>query len=161
MFLNYQVTQGMPEEFYGLDAPHPISGRLLGFDFGLRRIGIATGQGITNTATPQTVILARDGEPDWNDIQQLIVKWRPEAIVVGIPLDMYDQETSITIAAKKFAQALKQRTQLPVFGINERLSSEAAKERLMESGGMRKVPKQGLDAISAQIILEDWLNEYN
>jgi len=151
----------MPSPTYGLDTPTQISGRLLCFDFGLRRIGVAVGQTVTNTATPVTVILASDGTPNWDDIKRLLQEWRPKAIVVGIPIDMLDQETEITLAAIRFGLQLKEQTQLPVYGMNERLSSEAAKERIIEHGGLRKVPKQGIDAISAQIILEDWLHEYN
>lgn len=60
----------------------------IAFDFGLKRIGVAVGQAITKTATPMEFIAAKDGIPDWDCIERLIAKWRPEKIIVGIPLNM-------------------------------------------------------------------------
>ncbi len=150
----------MHEAFSGLDEPRPVSGRILGFDYGLRYTGVAVGQSVTCTATPLAVLEAINDEPDWEAISSLLQAWHPIALVVGIPLDMYDQTTQITMAARHFAIKLKQRYDLPVFGVDERLSSAAAVERLKEQGKYHKNPKQRLDAVSAQIILESWLNQY-
>ena len=57
----------------------------MAFDFGLRRIGVATGQRITGTATPLTTVAARGGQPDWTAIEQLVRQWRPDALIVGVP----------------------------------------------------------------------------
>lgn len=150
----------MDEIYSGLDESYPVQGRLLAFDFGLRYLGIAVGQSITCTATPLTILQAREGEPDWPEISALIEQWHPVALVVGLPIDMRDQTTEITLEARRFAIALKQKFHLPVFGVDERLTSDAAKERLKDAGVYKKNPRQRLDAVSAQIILESWLNQY-
>ena len=58
----------------------------IGFDFGLTRIGVATGQTLTQTATPLTVVVAEHGVPDWNDIAVILDDWKPDIVVVGLPL---------------------------------------------------------------------------
>lgn len=61
---------------------------LLGFDFGMKRIGVAVGQTVTKTARPLTVIQAAQGIPQWDALSKLIKTWQPDALVVGIPLNM-------------------------------------------------------------------------
>ena len=58
---------------------------LLGFDFGTKSIGVAVGQTITATASPLAALKARDGVPDWNQLEQLLKEWQPEQVVVGLP----------------------------------------------------------------------------
>jgi putative Holliday junction resolvase len=61
---------------------------ILGFDFGMKNIGIAVGQELTGTANPLTAIKARDGIPDWEQIASLLQEWQPDLLVVGLPLNM-------------------------------------------------------------------------
>jgi len=127
---------------------------LLGFDFGLQRIGIAVGQIISGTASALCTLTARNGKPDWESITALIENWRPDALVVGLPLYADGSDSSMTTAARTFAQQLEERYRLPVYTMDERLSSHAATElaRTRKSAG-----KKGIDAIAAGIILENWL----
>jgi putative Holliday junction resolvase len=125
---------------------------LLGFDFGTQRIGIAVGQSITGTASALCTINASQGKPDWVRISELIEHWRPDALVVGLPLHNDGSDSNISKAARKFAQQLEGRYQLPVHPMDERLSSHAAKQHMRQATG-----KQEVDAVAAMIILQDWL----
>ena len=89
---------------------------VLGFDFGLKRIGMATGQTITNTASPLTTLQSVNDKPDWDSIAQHIKQWKPDALIVGLPTMLDGSETEITRAAKKFSRELEQRFNLPVEG---------------------------------------------
>ena len=80
---------------------------VLGFDFGLKRIGLATGQTVTGTATPLTTLQAVNQAPDWNSIEQHIQQWKPDALIVGIPYLLDGGETDITRAARNFARKLE------------------------------------------------------
>lgn len=124
---------------------------LLGFDYGQRRIGVAVGQTITATATALTTLAARDGQPDWAEVTALIEQWRPDALVVGLPLRLDGTESELSRAAQRFARRLEGRYKRPVHVMDERLSSRTA-EQTRTRGGAR----QGLDALAAQIILQDW-----
>jgi len=150
----------MDDIHQGLDLSYSLEGRLLAFDFGYRYIGVAVGQTITCTASALGIIEALGEEPNWEVIASYVRQWNPVALVVGFPLDMKDNLTPITLAARNFALELKKRFQKPVFLMDERLTSNAAKERLKEAGVYKKNPRQRLDAVSAQIILESWLHEY-
>ena len=125
---------------------------LLGFDFGIKRIGIAVGQSITGTATALCTINTRHGKPDWDRISGLIEHWRPDALVVGIPLHDDGSDSNLSKAARRFAQQLEKRYRLPVHPMDERLSSHAAKQFMRQS-----TSKQEVDAVAAMIILQNWL----
>src|SRR5690606_24221209 len=62
--------------------------RVLGFDFGTRQIGVAVGQTLTGNARPLKELRARDGIPDWDQIGALLKEWQPDALIVGLPLNM-------------------------------------------------------------------------
>lgn len=134
----------------------PDNQMLLGFDFGLRHIGIAVGQTATQTAQALTSISAQQGTPQWEEIAQLIQTWRPHILVVGIPLNMDGTTQPLTQHAQRFADELKKRFQLPVHFVDERLTSVEARERLFEIGGYKALQKKNIDSMAAQIILETW-----
>jgi putative holliday junction resolvase len=134
---------------------------LLGFDFGMKRIGVAVGQTVTKTARPLGMIKADQGTPHWETISKLIKTWQPDAFVVGIPLNMDGTEQPLTLAAKHFSSLLQQRFNLPVFGMDERLTSIEAKARLFESGGYKALQNTSIDSIAAQLILQNWLTQTN
>ena len=127
---------------------------LLGFDFGTRRIGVAVGQRVTGTATALCTLAAREDGPDWNRITDLINEWRPEALVVGLPRHADGTDSAVTVQARAFAQELEGRYRLPVYRMDERLSSRAAAELQQDE----RRGKVGLDALAARIILQDWLD---
>lgn len=132
---------------------------LLGFDFGMKRIGVAVGQTITKTARPLTMIPAIDGTPNLDMLTKLIKTWQPAALVVGIPLNMDGTEQKTTHAARQFAEMLRTRFQLPVHEIDERLTTKAARENLFEEGGYKALQNRQVDSVAAQLILQNWLNQ--
>ena len=125
---------------------------LIAFDFGEKRIGIAVGQTVTRTATPLETVPVRRAKPDWDAIDRLIDAWKPDAFVVGLPLNMDGTEQPVTALARRFANRLHGRSGLPVHLADERLSTREAWVRLIESGSRRDEP----DPIAAQVILEGW-----
>jgi putative holliday junction resolvase len=133
---------------------------LLGFDFGMKRIGVAVGQTVTQSATPLGVVKAKQGMPDWTALTKFVKTWHPEALIVGIPLNMDGTEQPLTAAAKLFADRLQERYQLPVYGMDERLTSVEAKSRLFSEGGYKALQKTSVDSIAAQLILQNWLVEF-
>ena len=134
----------------------PISA--LGFDYGTQRIGVAFGQSLTGTAQPICVLRARDGIPDWDEIESLIAEWRPNLFVVGLPYNLDGSESDLMVRAVKFANRLNGRFNKPSYGMDERLSSvEAAEQVLEENWGSKK--RAAIDDIAAQIILQNWFSE--
>jgi putative Holliday junction resolvase len=134
---------------------------LIGIDFGMKRIGIAVGQTVTQTARALETIKATQGIPDWNRLDKLIKTWQPDALVVGIPLNMDGTSQPITGLAEQFSEILRNRYQLPVFGIDERLSTKDARERLFKEGGFRALQDGQVDSVAAQLILQNWLTQSN
>lgn len=133
--------------------------RLLGFDFGMKRIGIAFGQTVTATASPLKTISAKNGTPDWQEIHAIIKKWRPDALVIGIPLNMDGTDQPITEAARNFAHELHEQTQLEVYEVDERLTTKDARERIFQAGGYKALQGGQVDQIAAQLILQNWFAE--
>jgi putative Holliday junction resolvase len=131
---------------------------LLGFDFGKKRIGVAIGQEVTGTARELAVLTSRDERPDWEGITALIAQWRPDALVVGIPVHMDGTEQELTLAARRFGNRLAGRYNLPVYPVDERLSSYEAEQSLIEQFGSR-YDKGDIDKRAAQLILQSWLQQ--
>ncbi len=127
---------------------------LLGFDYGLKRIGVAVGQELTGTASALTTVAARDGKPDWDAIGRLMDEWRPDAVVVGLPLNMDGSDHELSRRARRFGNQLHGRYNLPAHFIDERLSSLEA-EALLKGRSRRK---EDIDKLAAQVILETWLS---
>ena len=125
-------------------APQPLS--FLAFDFGVRRIGVATGNSLTRTATPLTTVAA-EGEARMAAIAALVAEWRPAALVVGVPFHPDGAAHVNTERARRFARQLKARFGLPVHEVDERYTTTAAR-----SDGARD-----LDAAAAALILEQFL----
>ena len=131
----------------------------LSFDFGTQRIGVAFGQSISGTARPVCVLKANDGIPDWEQVGSVIAEWSPDVLVIGLPYNLDGTESELLRRAVKFGNRLNGRFHKPCYGMDERLSSRAAIEQVMEeSGSMTKT--SGIDDIAAQIILENWFSEF-
>ncbi len=128
---------------------------LLGFDYGLKRIGVAVGQELTGTASALLTVRANDGKPDWDAISKLIGQWQPDAVVVGLPLNMDGSFHELSYRAQRFGNQLHGRYNLPAHFMDERLSSLDAEREL--KGKSRKVHAADIDKVAAKIILESWL----
>ena len=133
---------------------------LIGFDFGMKRIGVAVGQTITQTARPLDTIQAKEGIPNWAAITKLIRKWLPDALVVGIPLNMDGTDQTISHHARQFAHQLQEQYQLPVHEMDERLTTKDARERLFVTGGYKALQDGQVDRVAAQLILQNWFEDY-
>ena len=131
----------------------------LGFDFGMKNIGVAVGQELTHTANPLTVIKAREGIPNWDQIQALIDEWQPQQLIVGLPYNMDGSEQEMTAAARRFGNRLNGRFHLPVEWQDERLSTFEALDQLGIQSKMQSNNREDVDRISAQLILQSWLNQ--
>ena len=132
---------------------------VLGFDFGAKRIGIATGQVLTGNANPLTTLTNVNNKPDWESIEKLIAEWKPQALIVGLPYLLDGKETEMTIRADKFSRRLHGRFGLPVFTISETLSSFEAEEILKQNKKIDKQNKHEIDKLAAALITETWLQE--
>jgi len=119
----------------------------LAFDFGSKRVGVATGNTLTRSATPLRTV-AVEGEPRFAAIAALIKEWQPDALVVGVPFHPDGAPHDNTARARRFARQLHGRFQLPVHEVDERYSTTEA-----ASGGACD-----LDAASAAIILNQFLS---
>ncbi len=133
-------------------APQPTSAvpasfqTFLAFDYGLKRTGVASGNRITRTATPQATIAAV-GEARWVQIADRLKSWQPDALVVGVPFHPDGAAHENTARARKFARQLHGRYGLPVYEVDERYSTTEA----------HSLGAKDADAASACIILEQFL----
>jgi len=134
---------------------------VLGFDYGLRQIGVAVGQGITLQARELCVLKAQDGVPNWQQIASLLKEWQPDAIVVGLPLNMDGTISEMSTRATKFARRLHGRFQLPVYTHDERLTSFEAKGHYAKQGHKGDYHKAPVDALAAALMVESWLANYS
>jgi putative Holliday junction resolvase len=134
------------------------SGTVLAFDFGERRIGIAVGEHLINSANPLTTIDNESNEVRFAAITQLVNEWQPKLLVVGLPLSLDGSETDVTQLCKKFARRLNGRFNLPVIMIDERYSSTEASQLLNETGIRGRAQKAMLDQVAAQTILRSYFD---
>ena len=128
----------------------------LAFDYGLSRIGVASGQTLTQTATPQGALKARDGIPDWNEVDSLLKEWAPDLVIVGLPLHADGSESDMAVRARKFGQRLHGRFGVQVAYVDEFETTQMAREQ-MQYRGRAGDQKGALDACAACMILERWL----
>jgi len=127
-------------------APSPVPRSFLAFDFGSRRIGVATGNTLTGAATPlATLEVAAAARLD--RIAALVAEWRPDALVVGVPFHPDGAAHVNTARARRFARQLQARFGLPVHEVDERYTTTEARAR----------GAADLDAAAAALILEQHL----
>jgi|TARA_R100001460_G_scaffold3352_28_gene10278 putative Holliday junction resolvase len=131
----------------------------MAFDFGTRRIGVASGQEMLGIGKPLTMLPARDGVPDWEQIGRLLKEWQPDRVLVGLPLNMDDTENDMCARARKFGKRLHGRFHVEVEMVDERLTSFEAKGDVMASGGSRDFGRDGVDDRAAVLILETWFHQ--
>ena len=127
---------------------------VMAFDYGTGQIGVAVGQTLTNGARPLCVLKARDGTPNWDQIAELLNEWKPEKVLVGLPLNIDGSESGFCARTRKFARRLHGRFGIDVEMMDERLSTFEAKEQAGHSDNYRQNP---VDDTAACLILESWL----
>lgn len=142
------------------EAPAPPR-TVLGFDFGLRRIGIAVGDTLTRRAAPRATVTMQERGPDWAAIGRWIEELRPAVLIVGVPYNADGTPGTLTTAARGFAAELGRRFGLRVDMVDERWSSLEAAQTLQarRAGGARRrrVRRGDVDGAAAAVILERWL----
>ena len=135
---------------------------ILAFDFGLRRIGIASGNTVSRRAAPHSAVTVPAAGIDWTAIDRAIHAFKPHLLVVGSPQNADGTAGALSAAADRFAAALAERSRLPVRRADEYASSLEAAEELKQqrvSGQRRRrVRHADIDGAAAAIILERWLN---
>ncbi len=132
---------------------------VLAFDFGLRQIGVAVGNCLLQTTQPLAIVRARNGQPDWQVLEQLVAEWQPDLIVVGDPINMDDSVGESAQRARKFGRRLHGRFGTPISMTDERLSSFEAKQTQRDLGHRGDYKKNPVDSIAAELILQTWLRE--
>jgi len=137
---------------------------IIAFDFGRRRIGVAVGQQVTSSASPLEVVANGEDGPNWQQIKTLLKEWRPDRLIVGMPMHADGSPSDISDIVKEFIEALG-RFELPVEAVDERYTSVDA-EALLKSqraDGIRgRISKGIIDSVAAAIIAERWLkNEHH
>jgi putative Holliday junction resolvase len=133
---------------------------ILAFDYGTRRIGVASGDTLTRTARALTTLERGEVVP-WAAIGKLVQEYQPAQFVVGLPWNMDGTPTVLTDVSRSFAAELKARYNKPVALVDERLSSREAEAQLRDAraSGMKKRRNThaDVDMIAARILLEQWL----
>jgi putative holliday junction resolvase len=140
-------------------APKQKSGTVLAFDFGEKRIGVATGELEMGVAHPLETILGDSNAVRFARIGVMIKEWRPVLLVVGLPTSLDGTEHGLTRLARKFAQRLEGRFATPTVLVDERLSSVEAEQRLRDAGVSGIKQKTHVDALAAQTILQSYFDE--
>ena len=133
---------------------------LLGFDYGSKQIGVAVGQVVTGQARELCILKAQNGVPDWQKVEALLREWQPDAIVVGLPLNMDGSPSEMSERAEKFARRLNGRFNLPVHTHDERLTTYEAKGQRLQQGQNSGYRERPVDALAAALLLEGWLAEH-
>jgi putative Holliday junction resolvase len=140
------------------DASAASSASVLGFDFGTRVIGVAVGTRLSGARALTTVNNLE--APDWRRLDALVAEWRPATLVVGLPLRLDGGEQAMSRAARTFADSIGQRYGIAVDLIDERLTSNEAARRFAAqraAGTAKRKHANAIDAIAAEVILENWL----
>lgn len=134
------------------------NGTVLAFDYGLKRIGVATGEIALKSAHPLATL---QNDPSlFQKISSLTAEWRPIRFILGEPKTTDGNETQMTKNVHSFAQDLQNTFKIPVDLIDERYTSVAAESLLKEMGAHFARHKGKVDALSAQIILQTWFETY-
>lgn len=133
----------------------PLAQTVLAIDFGLARTGVAIGNTVTGGARPLETIQTEQNAARFIRIGQLVAEWRPDRVVVGLPLDAAGADTELTRRVRRFGNQLQGRFGLPVEFVDERYSSAVAEDAV-------KVGRDGkarIDAAAAAVILQAWLDQ--
>ena len=143
---------------------HNLNGHqiILAFDYGLKQMGVATGQTLTGSARGLCILKAHDGIPNWDEVSKLLNEWTPDLVLVGLPLNMDASESELSRLARKFARRLQGRFNANVLMVDERLTSQDAKALIREENNEGKKGRTDLtkiDDLAAALILQSWLDQ--
>jgi putative Holliday junction resolvase len=133
---------------------------VLAFDYGEKRIGVAVGNTLTRNARALTVLENRSREYRFDEIGKLIGEWKPDVVVVGLPMHPDGTPHEMTQLAKRFGNQVNGRFNVPVSWVDERYSSVEAKSQLKNSGVRMNAKGRydDIDAEAARVILQQYLD---
>lgn len=137
--------------------------KILGLDYGMRKIGVAIGQTLLGTASPIGIVSCNQGEPNWPQLSKIISEWAPDRIVIGMPYNLDDSENHMTEKVKIFGEEVIKKYQLPVFFEDEKLTTKLVNSELSDMAHYKKSPKKIpdlKDAYSACMIIESYIQDY-
>ncbi len=137
-------------------AIHPIH-KIMGFDYGTRWTGTAIGQTITRTASPLKTFESKNNKPDWHNIAKQIQEYQPDLLVIGLPLNALGEEQEISVKARKFARQLEGRFHIKADMVDERLTTR----QVYIDSSEQHLSKQEIDAMSAVLIVQSWLDNHH
>jgi putative Holliday junction resolvase len=132
---------------------------VLAFDFGTRRVGVAVGNTLVRVAHPLATIEGDANDVRFAAIAALIDEWRPDELVVGVPVHADGAAHDMTLRAQRFARQLAGRFRLPVIEVDERYTTEAAESQLARSGHGGRRGRAQRDEVAAQLILQAYFDE--
>ena len=133
-------------------------GRLLGIDYGEKRIGVSVSDPPGTIASPFDTILYTSDDDLFVQFQELIISEKIEGVVVGLPIGMNGQETEQTKLVHKFIELLQRHLDLPIHTADERLTSVAAENVLKEQKIQPSRNKAMVDSTAAALILHTFLD---
>jgi putative Holliday junction resolvase len=135
--------------------------RILAIDYGLRRVGLAITDPLKFFAYPLTTL--QNDKNFWNELQKIFSEYSIAEIVLGYPLKENGEKTDVTDDIITFKKELEDKFRLPVKLVDERYSSEIAKQRVLESVPSKKKRrnKELVDKNAAAVLLEDYLSEHS
>jgi putative Holliday junction resolvase len=143
------------------DQPAQRASSILALDFGLRRIGVATANTLTGTASALTTLGSASDEPDWAGLDTLIAEWEPDLLVLGLPYNADGSDSDMTQLVEKFQRELESRYALKVVTTDERHSSQEAemllKQARRQGEKTKRITREDVDSLAAKLIAERWL----
>jgi len=141
---------------------NPVPFTAIGIDYGVKSVGVATGQSLTGTASELVTLRCNETRQSkarlLQDLLKIISEWKPSVIVVGWPLNMDGSESDFCQQVKIFAAHLAQGSGKSITFMDERLTSREAKDLAQQYGGFKEKP---VDALAARLLLESWFQKKN
>ncbi len=134
-------------------------GRILGIDYGKKRLGLAFSDPTKTIASPFKMLLANKNHMETiKNLLEEIKSYEIEAILIGLPLHLSNLESKLSYFVRQFGKALEEESQIPVIYWDERLTSKQVEKVLIEGAVKRKKRKQSIDVMSAILILQSYLD---
>jgi putative Holliday junction resolvase len=132
-------------------------GRIVGLDVGDRRIGVAVSDPLGLTAQPVTVLERAGAGRDVEAVEALLARHQAERVIIGLPLLLSGGKGPQAQKVEAFAEALRQRVAVPIELVDERFTTAQATQALREAGLSRRKRAPAIDVVSAQLILQHYL----
>ncbi len=143
-----------------------VNPRVIGFDFGLKRIGVAAGNTRTGTSQGLVCVRAKGGTPHWPEVERLIEEWLPSTLVVGLPLHLDGGESAMAARARAFGEGARRRFArfgLEVVFVDERLTTVGADALLVQATAagksLQRKRRKYRDSLAAELIVRTYLED--